>query len=229
MLHKIITKIVSGGRATGKIHQYLTHEATLEQVVGTMYLRIGLLKEHHPQLIVVASCENGLTAWLAGEQVVNSHLLPMAILAQAEAIEAIVAVLLRHEKALYQRWPLGQDGERGEEVTIVEHTVLAAVLHIRWLDRIVEYVDIVVKESALRDALELWTVIAYSTEGHLWLDDVLLSSLHRIQVAQFVQEFVWSSPVNRNVKGPLRIYVIIYGKVAGWEFQVKVLLDICLQ
>ena len=63
------------------------HKASSQEKIVTMQFSIGLFQKHHPELIAMALCEEGLTIWIARDEIINSDSYPLSILAETQLVD----------------------------------------------------------------------------------------------------------------------------------------------
>jgi len=138
VLDILVFQVIARSWQPCKIEQCLVYKATLEQVVRAMHLGICLLQDHHPDLIVNASCEDGATVWLARKEVVDSDFNPLSAFANLYPVYSLRVPLLGDEQPFDQRWSLCQQAYGTQEVVILESAMLAPLLYVTWLNWVIE-------------------------------------------------------------------------------------------
>jgi len=87
MLNIFVLDIVAHTRTPGEVQKGLMHKASTQEEIVTMQFSIGLFQKHHPELIAMALREEGLTIWIARDEIVNSDSYPLSVLAEAQLVD----------------------------------------------------------------------------------------------------------------------------------------------
>ena len=88
MLYIFVLNIVAHTGTAGEIQKGLMHKASAQEVIVTMQFSIGLFQKHNPELIAMALGKEGLTIWIARDEIINGDSYPLSVLAETQLVDA---------------------------------------------------------------------------------------------------------------------------------------------
>ena len=109
---------------SSQIHHAFGSVAASERVVVAVEFGIGFLEKKNPHFVAVSLRKDRASVGHAGEIIVHRYDLPNTILAELDAVNAVVLVLGRQEKPLDQVGVLSQTCKRRHEPAVAELSLL---------------------------------------------------------------------------------------------------------
>lgn len=148
--------------AAGQVAERFVRRTANQRFVVAVQLRVGLLQQQNPQLVVVRPGEHGACLGETGEVVVDGDLPPLAVLAQSQAVEALIVVLLRDEQTLDQLGHLREAGGAAQEPAVGQ----LPLLDVRRLDHLLEHLGLEQTQFGVRDHEVAWpSPMDHAVEG----------------------------------------------------------------
>ena len=105
--------------STSQIYKSFSHLSTIQRLVGSVQLSVGLLHERHPEFVVVCAMtiQRGLALRVVRNSSVNNYILPATILEELEDGKTILDTVIDN-KVLEEFWVGALHKERSKEPAV---------------------------------------------------------------------------------------------------------------
>lgn len=109
---------------TCKIDESLGHLSSIEHLVVSMELGVGLFHQWNPELVMVGamSVQWSLALSIVWDSCINNHILPAAIFEKLENCKSILDTVVDNQ-ILQKLWVCALDKKRSKEPAVTEDTL----------------------------------------------------------------------------------------------------------